>query len=175
MNSYYKTLCLVLVTGCSSVTAQNLPSLPRVQPPSFDRTYYETSDVPEASVLPLTNNAPDARVTPLNQGQTAPYNGVLFNGPAVASIQVQYHSEQERCLVERRSDQLRVGARAIADLERMQSEFIANEQTYRVVLDGRDREIQRLNNIPHYNPWLLTGVGILGGLSLFGLIYAVVH
>ena len=116
------TWCLLLVLSCTNTTSQHLPSLPHVDTPTFDRSYYETADVPDASVLPLTDNAPDARVTPLSQGQTAPYNGVLFNGPAVASIQVQYRAEQERCLVERRTDQLRVGARAIADLERLQSE-----------------------------------------------------
>lgn len=171
-------LVSLLVCGCVTTPQQgHLSVLPHVTPPGFNRTYYTNfslPDVPPVQLVLTTGNL-DARISPLNQGQPAPFNGVLFNGEATATLQVQFRTQQQRCQVDRRADQLGVGARAIADLERLQSEFIANQQANSVFIGGRDREITRLQAEPHYNPWVLTGIGLLGGMSLFGLVYALVN
>jgi hypothetical protein len=167
---------MAFIVGCSSVSQPVHSPLPSVEPPSYDRQVYE--DVPLATSpgdVSLTMSGNGELIAPVHQGQPAPFNGVVFNGPAVASIQVQYSAQQQRCMVDRRADMLTIGARAMADLDIMQSQYVAAQQRSIILLESRDREINTLRSQTHYNPWLMTGIGLLGGLSIFGLTYVLIH
>lgn len=175
MNVRNLSLFLALTVACSSVQPSHLEPLPTVQPPTYDRQVYEDVVLPNPPDVTLSLSGNGELIAPVRQGQAAPFNGVVFNGPAVASIQVQFSAQQQRCMIDRRADMLTIGARAMADLDIMQSEFVAAQQRSIVLLQSRDREINTLRSVTHYNPWLMTGLGMLGGLALYGLTYAIAH
>lgn len=173
---------LLFLVSCSSTPQTDNLSYSRIPIEEFViPSEHYLVDVPvvetDASMFSRTLFSSDTGelIAPLRTNQSAPFNGVLFNGPAIARIQVAFSGQQERCLIERRSDLQMLSARAIADLQTEQNLYLSNQQRYEVMLTNRENEIQRLSNVTHYNPWLMTGIGVLTGLSLFGLTYAIVH
>ena len=178
----FSLLLFLLSTSCSSSQQSETLSYPRIPIEEFviPSEHYSV-DVPEietdATAFSRNTFSSDTGelISPLRTNQPAPFNGVLFNGPAIARIQVTFSGQQERCLIERRADLQTLSARAIADLQTQQNLYLSNQQRYEVMLTNREQELQRLSNVTHYNPWLLTGIGVLTGLSLFGLTYAIVH
>lgn len=108
-------------------------------------------------------------ITPLRRNQQAPFAGVLFNGPALAMIEVEFRAQEARCLIDRRAELDRLSARAITDLRLLQTTLNTQTASYSLMLQSRDEEIDRLyryiqaNNNPPF-PWttvVLTGLGAL--------------
>jgi hypothetical protein len=140
----------------------------------------------QASDAPLfvPNNQNGELIVPLRQDATAPFNGVLFNGPAVARVSVEFQAQQQRCQIERNHDVGLVVARYNADVASLRLAMDTQERTANVLLSGRDQDIARLNRLlqtqtaassgPHVTEgliWagggLLVGVLVVGGIVVF--------
>lgn len=175
---------LVLSLGCSSS-----PRIPTTLPP------VTTEEAPPINEENYTNNlqnltdsgierglVPDgALVTGLARGQTAPYSGVLLNPSAWAYTETELSLANQRCLVLRQSDVATVNAQAIHDLQSYRNAYMGMAQRYQLTLQGRDREILRLQQAGALtgsrvgDVFLWTGVGAAVGFGLFGLINAITH
>lgn len=117
-------------------------------------------------------------ITPLHRGAVAPFNGVLFNGPAVARVSVEFRALQSRCLIERRHDTDLLIARYTADLASLRLALDTQVSTDRVLLNGRDADIARLQRViqgqrpangPHIGEGLIwAGGGLVVGALLVG-------
>lgn len=172
---------LFISLGCGGSQLPVRNSLPTLDPdasvPWIDRDAYVVS-IADTAPRPRVSD-PDARVTPLNQGQSAPYPGVLFNAPALAVVEVEIQGAQAQCLVERRADQQRVIARALADIGHLETSYLALLQRSHVLLEGRDEEISRLFRlIRPASPFsidslLWFGGGLTLGVGIVSTIYMI--
>lgn len=141
---------------------------------------------PQASDAPLfvPNNQNGELIVALRQDAAAPFNGVLFNGPAVARVSVEFQAQQQRCQIERNHDVSLVVARYNADVASLRLAMDTQERTANVLLSGRNQDIARLNRLlqtqtaassgPHVTEgliWagggLLVGVLVVGGIVVF--------
>jgi hypothetical protein len=86
-------------------------------------------------------------IASLRADARAPFNGVLFNGPALAYVEVEYRAVQQRCMIDRRRETEEVVARYQAQLERLQVSLDTTIAQHRIVVQGRDREIAGLNRV----------------------------
>ncbi len=86
-------------------------------------------------------------IAPLSVDVRTPFSGVLFNGPALAYLEVEYRAVQQRCLIDRRRETEEVVARYQAQLERLQVSLDSTIAQHRVIVSGRDREIESLNRV----------------------------
>jgi hypothetical protein len=140
--------------------------------------------LPEAQPLPQLATdggvGPNGEaITPLSLNQRAPFNGVLFNGPALAYIEVEYRTVQQRCMIDRRRETEEVVARYQAQLERLQVSLDATNAQHHIIIQGRDREIASLNRIVDQQRNAMTisplqtilyiGGGVLGGALIAGV------
>lgn len=124
-------------------------------------------------------------IVPLSRGAMAPFNGVLFNGPAVARVSVEFRAQQQRCLIEREHDVAVVVARYNADIDSMRLALSIQQKTDQILLNGRDADIARLNRVidqtqrqatgPHIGEGLVwAGGGLLvGAVIVGGIVFAV--
>lgn len=138
--------------------------------------------LPEVVSLITPGGANGEAIVPLAARAPAPFNGVLFNGPAVARVSVEFRGQQERCLIDRRHDVDLVVARYNADVASLQLALDTQSRMDQVLLTGRDQDIARLNRLlqaqtpdrgPHIAEglvWasggLLLGAAVVGGILL---------
>ena len=123
--------------------------------------------------LPVVDGAgPSGEIiAPLRTGSPAPFNGVLFNGPAVARIEVEFRGQAAQCRIDRQTDIERMRAMAVRDIGLLNVTIHSQDQVYNLMLRSRDQEITRLynyiqaNNNPPINLWPYVGLS-LGGLVL---------
>lgn len=133
----------------------------------------------------VVNGGPNGEViVPLRQRDPAPFNGVLFNGPAVARVSVEFSAQQRMCLIDRRHDVDLLTARYTQDIESLRLALTTQGRTDQILLDGRDADLVRLNRLldqqvrasrpPHLAEgvvWagagLLLGVLIVGGIVVY--------
>lgn len=121
-------------------------------------------------------------IAPLRRGQQAPFDGVLFNGPALAYVEVEYRSQQNRCVIDRITELNRLRAQARTDISHLQVSYFTQQEIMRILLSGRDREITRLQNQltqtirASNNNTLPLILGTVGGLvGGFGLGFTIGH
>lgn len=190
MNKIFIGLFCLLIFGCSS-SAQLARNASLTTPPALDAsTSYPidydayTVNVPEesseggvvANVMQATHGE---RISPIRQNQPATFDGVVFNGAALAFIEVEFLNLVRRCLIERRADQERLIARATTDLRHLQLRYDSETGIYRSIVSERDREITRLQNMVSNSiqprlttilyDALLFGGGIVFGAGIFAL------
>ena len=176
-------LVFLQLVGCAAMAP--LPTLgshsynPDVALPEINVDAY-TVVLPPIPDVRLTMPTADGGAGPngeaivaLHLHQAAPWPGVLFNGPALAFVEVEYRGQAERCLIDRRADLERVGARALADIRNLQATIGAQRTAYDLMLHGRDEEITRLytyaqhqNSNPLLDKILWAGGGLLLGVGL---------
>src|SRR5574337_1182151 len=185
---------LMMVAACHPQQQPTLPDLhdggvatvqPQIQgPPEVNPTLD-----PDAGTLNLSNAGQNGeQITPMRQGDRAPYNGVLFNGPATAYLQVEYRSQAQRCLIDRQHDVSLAVARYNADIASMRLALDTQRRMDQIVINGRDQDISSLLRIndqlrrssgPNIgNDLLWAGGGFLIGAVLVGGIaigYALSH
>jgi hypothetical protein len=195
LSSFLAFLVLFNLLSCSS------PQTSRISTPSTDAGVSLSSDVallglPEAGDRDASDSTSDAPllvpnsqngelIVPLRQGALSPFNGVLFNGPAVARVSVEFRAQQERCLIERSHDVGLVVARYNTDVASLRLAMETQERTANVLISGRDQDITRLNRLlesqtaansgPHVVEGLIwAGGGLVLGVLIVGgiLIYA---
>lgn len=180
MKNKIVSLFLVCLTACSAqqpIPVLSAPSVVNVDagPPVYiDRDAYSIhlSDATQGIALAISDGSgPNGeRIAPLRVGQPAPFNGVLFNGPAVARVDVEFRGQQAQCQINRQADIDRVVAMSIRDIQLLTNSLEAQRRTYDVMLRSRDLEINRLYNYARntnqpINYWPYIGIGV-GGLVI---------
>jgi hypothetical protein len=125
---------------------------------------------------------PNEVVTPLVQGTPAPYNGLIFNGPAIARVTVEFRAVQQRCAIEREHDRNLFQARYDADVATLRLAMETQERNNAIILQNREETITNLhsqlentNSSPRITENLLWGAGGLAiGIILVGgiVVYA---
>lgn len=118
-----------------------------------------------------------ATIQPLRERQPAAFNGVLFNGAALAYIEVEFRAIQQRCMIDRRRETQEIIARYQAQLERIQVSLDSTRSQHQIIVGSRDREIQSLNRIITQQQSMSTGntlttILYVGGGALFGFLLA---
>lgn len=139
--------------------------------------YQSPEDAQDASI-PLTPGpgANGEAIVPLNRGAQAPFNGVLFNGPAVARVAVEFRAQQQRCTIDREHDLSLFRARYNADIASLQLALTTQLRTDQVLLNSRDADIARLNRLleaqqrQNNGPHVLEGLVWAGGGLLVGAL-----
>lgn len=149
-----------------------------------DAAASDASESVEDGPLFVPNSQNGELIIPLRQGAPAPVMGVLFNGPAVARVSVEFRAQRTRCEIERRRDVELVVARYNADVASMNLALQTQQRTDQVLITARDQDLARLNRLletqtsassgPHVTEgliWagggLLLGVLIVGGVVVF--------
>jgi hypothetical protein len=182
-------LMLLLMCGACAASNPHHPTFANTSPDAGTLTpvpvtlqglpdaYTVDEDVSDAA-LPLTP-APGANgeaIVPLNRGSQAPFNGVLFNGPAVARVAVEFRTQQQRCTLERERDLSLFRARYDADIASLQLALNTQLRTDQVLLNSRDADIARLNRLlegyqrQSSGPHLLEGLVWAGGGLIVGAL-----
>lgn len=82
--------------------------------------------------------------TPLRRGQVVPYDGVLFSPEAVARIEVEFRTLRQQFLLDLEVQRREGEARRVRDVSVLELRVRTQEGEHRILLQGRDREIQRL-------------------------------
>lgn len=179
-----------LVFGCAGSNLENLSTAsPNSSTLSYDAGQVPqpnpyTVELPPASEvrLPTPNEDSGERVRPLRQGEAAPMNGLLFNGPAVARLEIEFRGQAAQCLIDRRADQQRLIARATADIQQLQTTIETDRRVNNILLEARDRELRQIygtsnelirrSSVPNVlNTVLWTAGGVLAGAGLVSVLY----
>jgi hypothetical protein len=132
----------------------------------------EQPDVPSTTFLAANGES----MVPLREHDRAPFNGVLFNNPAVARIAVEFQAQQQRCLIERNRDVGLVVARYNADISSLRLALDSQERTGNILIAARDQDVARLNRLldtqNQTNSGLHVGEGLVwaGGGLLLGVL-----
>lgn len=153
-----------------------------------DSSIHNDAAVTPDGPLFVPNNQNGELIVPLRQDAAAPFNGVLFNGPAIARVSVEFRAQQDRCLIERNHDVGLLSARYDADVSTLRLAMSTQERTANVLLSSRDQDIARLtrlldvqtttNSGPHIGEGLIwAGGGLVLGVLVVGsiVIYANSH
>lgn len=123
--------------------------------PVVDRDAYvvpaSSSDGGLSAITPLLppgdSAVPDsALIAPMQLGQRAPFPGVLFNGPALARVEVEFRAQQARCEIDRQAELRRVVAASTRDISLLETTIQTNERINRLIIRSRDEEIELLQN-----------------------------
>lgn len=182
-------LLMVFLTALSACHQQVQSALPNPHHETITPVAVTLPPVPNVTLPPLSPDAglnmSDAGqngelITPLATGARAPYNGVLFNGPAVAYLQVEFRGQAQRCLIDRQHDVDLVMARYNADIATLRLALNTQEHTDQVILNGRDQDIANLNRLltqeahrgPDVNTILISGGAglIIGAIAVGALV-----
>lgn len=151
---------------------------------NIDSTAFQDAEnLPPSIVFPFHGDQGEV-IAPLFQDARAPFNGVIFNGPAIARVQVEFRNQQNQCLIDRRHDLSQVVARYNADVASLQNAMDTQRRMNEVILNQNNIDIQRLNQLlersqqsnngPHIGEGLIWATGgFLLGTVIFGgiLIY----
>lgn len=183
---------IAFMVACSGVQ-RTLPAGPNVTvvdagpDPTIDQDAYNITLPPVEDVAIRLNVVDGAGpngeiIAPLRAGQPAPFNGVLFNGPAVARVEVEFRGQAAQCRIDRQADIDRMAALARRDIGLLTVRLDSQRQSYQLMINSRDRELTRLftyireNNNPPINPWPMIGVSlgafVLGGGIMTGILLA---
>lgn len=121
-------------------------------------------------------------IVPIRADARAPFTGVLFNGPAVGRVAVEFRTQAQRCLIDRQHDMDLAAARYTADVATLQLALTTQRRTDQVLINSRDVDIARLNRLlteqqrasngPHVGEGLIWAGGglLLGALVVGGIV-----
>ena len=121
----------------------------------------------------------ELNVTPINEGQPAPYSGVILDSPTAARIIVDKKLSEERCKIQKKSEVER--ARADCEFKRslLEAEKQAEKKKLEILLSSQEKENQRLHRALEETDsvngvwWFITGT-ITGIITSVAIFYAAV-
>lgn len=128
------------------------------------------ADVPE---LP-----PQPRITGIQEGEAAPYSGVLLNTIAAAQIFVDKDHSQEECGLRIQFEVEKETQRMNLLLDSMKVTLESAEERHNSILEIKNQEIERLSEIASetpndYSMWWFAG-GVIAGIGLtIGVAFAI--
>jgi len=126
-------------------------------------------------VFPLTAAAELPQVAPLNEGDPAPYSGVLYNAAAVAETIAQREAliAQHNLNLEILEERLK--AECTLQLDNLTADLDLCNQKYNSMIEIKDQQIKNLQEMALENNnsswWFLGGIGT-GILLTVGVVYA---
>ena len=115
------------------------------------------------------------QITPLNEGQEAPYSGVLYNAAAVAETIAQREAliAQHNLNLEILEERLK--AECTLQLDNLTADLDLCNQKYNSMVEIKDEQIRNLQDMalekPNSSWWFLGGIGT-GVLLTIGVVYA---
>ena len=122
------------------------------------------------------NGAEEAKFTNLKEGEVAPFDGRLFNDPAVSKLIVDHQFRDLECKlrVDFEVGQVKAEERYRYDLLYAQSE--ADNQRFTDVIDIRDEHIKSLEKYvkPSNAHWWIAAGFVAGASTAVGIMYAIV-
>ena len=121
------------------------------------------------------NGAEEAKFTNLKEGEVAPFDGRLFNDPAVSKLIVDHQFRDLECKlrVDFEIGQANAASQYKYDLLYAQSE--ADNQRFTDVIDIRDQHIKSLEKYvrPSNAHWWIAAGFVAGAGTAIGIVYAV--
>ena len=117
------------------------------------------------------------QITPLNQGQEAPYSGVLYNTTAIAEIIAQREAliKQHAVFMKQLEEQMK--ANCDLQLNNLSAELDICNDKYDHMIGIKDKQIIRLEELALGNNdhtiWWFGGGVLLGIITTIGITYAV--
>ena len=117
------------------------------------------------------------QITPLNQGQEAPYSGVLYNTTAIAEIIAQREAliKQHAVFIKQLEEQMK--ANCDLQLGNLSAELDVCNDKYDYMTGIKDKQIIRLEELALDNNdhtiWWFGGGIVLGIITTIGIAYAV--
>jgi len=115
------------------------------------------------------------QITPLNEGQEAPYSGVLYNAAAVAETIAQREAliAQHNLNLEILEERLK--AECTLQLDNLTADLDLCNQKYNSMVEIKDEQIRNLQDMalekPNSSWWFIGGIGT-GVLLTIGVVYA---
>mgnify|MGYP005821103871 CR=1 FL=1 len=130
-------------------------------------------------LFPFTLFADDLpRISPLNEGDAAPFSGVLYNPTAIAETIAQREFLLEQHELNLTALKERLDAECNLKLSNLQADLDAFKIKYDSMSTIKDEEINKLQNIVlkqtnDHSHWWFTGGILTGVLITIGAVYAV--
>jgi len=117
----------------------------------------------------------DPQFTTLKKGDTAPFDGRLFNNAAVSKLIVEDRMKIEQCNIQIEYEIGKANAASKYEYDVLYAKSEAADQRLNDVLDIRDEEIKFLRKSyePPKHQWWLAGGFIIGASSAIGIMYAI--
>jgi len=118
------------------------------------------------------------KVTGIQKGEEAPYNGVLLNTAAAAKIFADKDFSAQECIMRINFEVQKEHLRMQLFLDNTKLSLDTMDKKYTAIIDIKDNEIDRLSKIAiensnDYSTWWTVG-GVLAGIALtLAVVYAV--
>ena len=129
-------------------------------------------------VLAFADDVP--KIKPMNQGEVAPFAGVLFNSAAVAQsvAEKEYNSEQCRLRIDHMEQKEKAKCDLLVSTTRVEIDFL--KQKYDSILKIKDEENNRLQKFALERPnknshWWFAGGVVAGIVTSIAIFYAAVE
>ena len=126
-------------------------------------------------LFPFQAMAELPQIAPLNEGDTAPYSGVLYNAAAVAETIAQREAliAQHNLNLEILEERLK--AECTLQLDNLTADLDLCNQKYNSMVEIKDEQIRNLQDMalekPNSSWWFIGGIGT-GVLLTIGVVYA---
>lgn len=174
-------VCLVFLINCK--TPQSLNRNTTIPEPNAINIESQLRNLPDSSLPQIQVHRAGENgelITPIYRNQPAPYNGVLLNGAAVAYLQTEYNSLQQRCRIEHERIINQFIATYNANIQSLRLALTTQNRINQEIIQNRNREIEILlrnnNSNNNLNNILLFSGGILLGASItIGAVLIVNH
>jgi len=120
------------------------------------------------------------KIKPMNQGETAPFPGVLFNSSAVAQsiAEKEYNAEQCRLRTAHIEQKEKIRCDLLVSTVKVEVDFL--QQKYNSILKIKDEEVNRLQKFALERPnknshWWFAGGIVAGIVTSIAIFYAAVE
>tara|TARA_R110000824_G_scaffold313959_2_gene500799 strand:- start:80 stop:520 length:441 start_codon:yes stop_codon:yes gene_type:complete len=121
------------------------------------------------------------RVSVLKKGQKAPFNGILFDKQAEATITAKSESVVKICNLEKDYQKKSLEADCNLSTKTLSTQLSSEEAKHKALMKIKDGQVTRLTealkkaNKPDYHTWWFSG-GFVAGVALsLGIFYAAVQ
>ena len=133
------------------------------------------------TTFPLMAFADDIpKIKPMNQGEVAPFSGVLFNSAAVAQSIAEKEYNDEQCRLRIGHIEQREGAKCMLLVTTATVEMDFLKKKYDSILKIKDEEVNRFEKLALEKPnknshWWLAGGMVAGIVTSVVIFYAAVE
>jgi demethoxyubiquinone hydroxylase (CLK1/Coq7/Cat5 family) len=121
------------------------------------------------------NGSEEAKFTNLKQGEVAPFDGRLFNDPAVSKLIVDHQFGNLECKIRVDFEVGQANAASQYQYDLLYARSEADNQKFQEIIDIRDQHIQSLEKYvrPSSAHWWAIGGFAVGAGAAIGIVYAV--
>ena len=121
------------------------------------------------------NGAEEAKFTNLKEGDVAPFDGRLFNDPAVSKLIVDHQFRDLECKIRVDFEIGQANAASQYKYDLLYAKSEADNQKYQEIIDVRGEHIKSLEKYvrPSNAHWWIAAGFVAGAGSAIGIVYAV--